>query len=384
MKYLVYLNHYNSRQNEAQYLHMFYSMLDNSLDSIFVLSEEYLKDYSTYRWEVAKALERFKNKEELKKKIQSTKYYVMKRPDQLIQEKVPSKLLYKTVNENIPEEVKTIEKVLEENDIGAAITWINNECLKETLAKHNIPVFHHESGPFRPPSYLMTFYLDFSGVNGNTEFNKRFKEFLKISNEVPIYSREELIRILSPNNYKQLLEILYNDKREYEAGVGLQVEVDTNLLLFNNGCSWVDPLLKAKAESAGQILVRPHPSAGFTLKGNRKLIIDDITKGSAVEFINKCNKIYCLNSSVGIEAMLLGRKADILGESPFHDMCTMDDDMQLKALNFAIFGYLVLDYGVCNDSYYDFRIRNKGDEKLIYLDNIKRFVQISKNGGNLK
>ena len=112
MKYLVYLNHYNSRQREAQYLHMFYSMLDNSLDSVFVLSEEYLKDYSIYRWEVAKALERFKNREELKKKVQSTKYYVMKRPDQLIQEKVPSKLLYKTVNENIPEEVKMIEKVL--------------------------------------------------------------------------------------------------------------------------------------------------------------------------------------------------------------------------------------------------------------------------------
>lgn len=384
MTYLVYLNHYNIRQCEAQYLHMFYSMLDNSLDSVFVLSEEYLKDYSIYRWEVAKVLERFKNKEELKKKIQSTKYYVMKRPDQLIQEKVPSKLLYKTVNENIPEEVKMIEKVLEENDIKAAITWVNNECLKKTLEKHNIPVFHHESGPFRPPSYLMTFYLDFSGVNGNTEFNKRFKEFLKISNEVPIYSREELIRILSPNNYKQLLEILYNDKREYEAGVGLQVEVDTNLILFNNGCSWVDPLLKAMAENAGQILVRPHPSAGFTLKGNRKLVIDDITKGSAVEFINKCNKIYCLNSSVGIEAMLLGRKVDILGESPFHDICNMDDDIQLKALNFAIFGYLVLGNYVCNDDYYKFRIENRGNEKLIYLDNIKRFVQMSKNGGNIK
>ena len=142
---------------------------------------------------------------------------------------------------------------------------------KEVLNKHNIPVVHHEMGPFRPTVYVPTIYMDFSGVNGNTEFDVRFKEFLKIAKEVPILSREELIKIISPDYSQKLLTILKNKDSEYEVGVGLQVEVDTNLLLFSNGRSWVDPILLAKADSTGKILVRPHPSAGYLIKNDNRI-----------------------------------------------------------------------------------------------------------------
>jgi hypothetical protein len=220
--------------------------------------------------------------------------------------------------------------------------------------------------------------LDFSGVNGDTEFNKRFNEFLNISHEVPILSRKELIRIISPNHYHELHKIIENKNRKYEIGVGLQVEVDTNLLLFNNGCSWVDPILAAKADSAGKILVRPHPMAGYVMKPDYRLEIDDITKGSAVEFINKCDKIYCLNSSVGFEAMMLGREAKIFGDSPFRDVCNMDEETKLKALNFTVFGYLIHRDLLFKDSYYDFRLSHRGDEKAIYLDNMQRLLSMAK------
>lgn len=377
--YLTYLNHYDIRQCDAQYLAMLYNMLDISLKSIFILSDDYLKEYSVReRWEVSKALQRFKNEKVLYSKLKEIKCYRMKKAEQLIDERVPSKLLRKIVNSTLPEEVETIERVLKENNIEAGITWMNNKCFKETLLKHNIPTIHHEMGPFRPASYINTFYLDFEGVNGGTEFDSRFKEFLKIADSVPILSRRELIRVLSPHNYKRLTEILENKRREYSAGVGLQVEVDTNLLLFNNGCSWVDPILQAQAENRGKVLVRPHPSAGHIVKSMNRVTLDDISKGNAVEFINKCNKIYCLNSSVGIEAMLLGREAQILGESPFSSLCSMDEDTLLKALNFTVFGYLILSSCLYNDEYYKFRIANRGNEKVIYLDSMKRFLENAK------
>ena len=377
--YLTYLNHYNIRQCRAQYLNMLYCMLKSSLDSYFILSEEYLQKYThPKRWEVTKALEHFKTEKALYKKLGEMKYSIMKRPEQLIDESVPSKILQRTVNEMIPEEVKVIEEVLRHNEIEAGITWVNNKCFRETLKKHNIPTIHHEMGPFRPDSYVNTFYFDFSGVNGGTEFDSRFKEFLKIASQVPILSREQLIKILSPHDHKRLIDILHNHKREYKAGVGLQVEVDTNLLLFNNGCSWIDPVLQAQAENSGKILVRPHPAAKYTLKYAGRIVVDDILKGDAVEFINKCDKIYCLNSSVGLEAILLGRRANILGESPFSLICDMDEDTQLKALNFAVFGYLMYGSYLYDDEYYKFRIKNKGDEKKIYLDNMKKFIEKAK------
>lgn len=379
MTYLVYLNHYNIRQVEAQYLNMYYCVLASPLKAVYILSDEYLKEYTKkIRWEVSKAMLHYKTEAELYNKVQRSCHYVMPKPEELIDEKVPSKLLRRTVNDMIPEQVETIEKVLKENKIEAGMTWVNNKCFRETLAKHGIPTIHHEMGPFRPDSYINTFYLDLQGVNGDTEFNSRFKEFLKIANEVPIFSREKLIRILSPHNYKKLLEVLHVRQRKYKAGVGLQVEMDTNLLLFNNNCSWIDAVLQAQAENEGKILVRPHPCANYDLKAKFRLVLDDITKGNAIDFINKCDKIYCLNSSVGIEALLLGRRAEILGESPFSSLCHMDEGTLLKALNFAVFGYLIHGAYLYNDEYYKFRIANRGNEKLIYLDNMKRFIEQAK------
>ena len=268
-----------------------------------------------------------------------------------------------------------IEKVLKEKDIKAGITWVNNYCFKEALRLHKIPTIHHEMGPFRPIVYHPTIYLDFSGVNGDTEFDSRFKEFLKIAKEVPILTREELIRIISPSYSTKLLEILNNKNYEYEIGVGLQVEVDTNLLLFNEGRSWVDPILRAKMDSNKKILVRPHPAAGYIMKSDSRMDIDDLTKGNAQDFINKCKKIYCLNSSVGLEAILLGREAKIFGDSPFKNICKMNKEEKLLALNFTIFSYLIHRNFLFNSEYYDFRLSCIGDEKTIYLENMKRFLK---------
>ena len=382
MTYLAYLNHYNIRQCEAQYLSVMYEILGKNLNTHFILNKDYLHKYKKgERWEVKWVENHWGNYETVISRLKPMNYTVMKKPEELLGgNTVPSKLLWETVNTSIPTQEETIEEVLKSRgrNIKAGLTWVNNKCFKETLKKFNIPVIHHEMGPFRPTTYIPTIYLDFSGVNGNTEFDLRFKEFLKIANEVPILNRKELIRVLSPKSYPELLKVLEKTDIMYEIGVGLQVEVDTNLLLFNQGCSWVDPILQAKADSEGKVLVRPHPASGYLMKSDSKMDIDDITKGNAVDFINKCSKIYCLNSSVGFEAILLGRESKIFGDSPFKNICDMDEDMKLKALNFAVFGYLIHRDLLFSDSYYTFRLANRGNEKEIYLDNVRRLLKQAK------
>ena len=354
MSYLVYLNHYDIRQCKAQYLSVFYEVLGKNLDSYFILNRDYLEEYEVgSRWEIRWANNHW-GYDKVKKRINPDKCIVMQKPQELINIKnlVPSQILRKVVDESIPTQVEVIEKILKEKDIKAGITWVNNKCFRDTLKEHSLVTFHHEMGPFRPTCYEPTIYLDLQGVNGDTEFNARFKEFLKVADQVPILTRQELIRVVSPNNYKALTKILFNEKREYEIGVGLQVEVDTNLLLFNKGVSWVDPILRAEMDSYGRVLVRPHPAAGYSLKPiDSRIVVDDLTQGNAQNFINKCDKIYCLNSSVGLEAMLLGREAKIFGDSPFTSICNMNEDMRLIALNFVVFGYLIHRKFLFNNDY---------------------------------
>lgn len=379
--YLAYLNHYDIRQCEAQYLSVLYEILGKKLDTYFILNKDYLKEYEKgSRWEVRWVENHWKSYAEVFNRLKPSNYTVMEKPQKYLKTTIPSKLLYETVNTIIPEQEQVIEKVLKEKNIKAGLTWVNNKCFRETLKKHNIPVIHHEMGPFRPQIYIPTIYMDFNGVNGDTEFDKRFQEFLKISNEVPILTRKELIKILSPNHYQRLYKILDNKDYNYEIGVGLQVEVDTNLLLFNNGVNWIDTILSAKADSQGKILVRPHPVAGYTMKSDNRLIIDDINKGDAQDFISKCRKIYCLNSSVGFEAILLGKESKIFGDSPFKNVCNMDEEHKLLALNFAVFGYLIHRNFLFNDNYYNSRLRCIGDEKAIYLGNMEKLLkEIKKN-----
>lgn len=378
MSYLVYLNNYNIRQCRAQYLWVLYEALAHDLDARFILSKEYLRKYNKYNsWEVRQAEAKYGDFEELISRLKIENCFIMDKPENLIDtsKMVPSEILEYVVHEEVPTQVSIIEKVLKSNSIKAGVTWVNNKCFKETLHKHNIPVIHHELGPFRPNIYIPTVYVDFSGVNGETEFNKRFKEFLKVTHKVPLLRKEELIQVVSPKFANRLLDVLHEPRRMYDIGVGLQVEVDTNLLLFNKGRNWMDPVLRAQMDSDTKVLVRPHPAAGYQMKPSVRLEIDDITKGDSIDFINKCDKIYCLNSSVGLEAILLGRDVKIFGDSPFKDIPSMDEGTKVKALNFTIFGYLTHRNFLFDSEYYDWRLSCIGNEEEIYKGNMRRMLE---------
>jgi hypothetical protein len=105
------------------------------------------------------------------------------------------------------------------------------------------------------------------------------------------------------------------------------------------------------------------------------MVKSDTKTEDAIDFINKCNKVYCLNSSVGFEAILLGREAKIFGDSPFSELPRMDEDTQLKALNFAIFSYLTHRNFLFDDKYYEWRLSCIGDEREIYLKNMEMMLE---------
>ncbi|NYY80403.1 hypothetical protein DMH27_09665 [Raoultella planticola] len=62
------------------------------------------------------------------------------------------------------------------------------------------------------------------------------------------------------------------------------------------------------------MLVRAHPGSLFRLRDD-VFTIDD--SANSLAFINKCKEVFTINSSVGLEAMLTGKKITVLGDCSY-------------------------------------------------------------------
>ena len=365
-KYLAFLNNYDIRPCKAQYLWWFYYCMDHLPNTHFILNNDYL-DINKNRWEWAKyetAPYKYRNPAELSTKNLTIMPKVTDLPE-IMFDQVPSKILKKVMLTPIPSIVKVVSEVLQKENITASISWCNNASVEEACRHYGIPTIHNESGAIRSPRFKDTCYFDFSGVNGNTEFTKRFMRFEEIANRVKILSREELLRIITPKNNLDYILGLNKIQPTYECGVAMQVDVDTNLVAFNRGISEADVVNMAAKEYNNSLLIRNHPlsSIGYIRPASLGLgIVDD--SANSLEFLVKCKRIYTLNSSVAFEAMLFGREAEIFGDNPFRDIQYMNEETKLLALNFAIFSYLMPTVRLYNEDYYNFRIKCKDEEEI--------------------
>ena len=111
--------------------------------------------------------------------------------------------------------------------IEAILTWCNCPSLSAAAEEKGIPVVHLELGPLRWPQYRPTAYLDFSGVNGNTEVERRYLE--------------SGFRPGAGLDIEALRRFFYQagdgetPAARFDLGVALQVEDDSNLLAFGHG-----------------------------------------------------------------------------------------------------------------------------------------------------
>ena len=366
-RYLAYLNNYDIRPCKAQYLWWFYYVQDHMPDTYFVINRDYL-DVDKNRWEFAKfetAPYKYSNPANLNPKH----FYVMDKFEEqpeLKGEIVPSHILNRAIHTSIPSIRNKIVEILRENeDITAGICWCNNASLDDACSIMGIPVIHNESGALRTPFFIDTCYFDFSGVNGNTEFNKRFNNFKKIASNVRIYTREELLSMVSQPHFREYIKELSISAPEYECGVAMQVDVDTNVLAFNRNISEADVIGVAAKSFNRSLLIRNHPlsSLGYIRPASLGLGQVDESKNS-LEFLSKCKRIYTLNSSVAFEALLMGREVKIFGDNPFRELQFMNENELTMALNFAIFSYLMPTTRLYDEAYYTMRMHCKEEEYL--------------------
>ncbi|EXI78677.1 MAG: Capsule polysaccharide biosynthesis protein [Candidatus Accumulibacter appositus] len=260
----------------------------------------------------------------------------------------------------------------------AILTWCNVPSLSVVAAEFALPVIHAELGPLREPWYQWTAYFDFSGVNGRTESRRRFKSF-------ELSRQKEAVPLLSTRELRELfvIEPAQREPRsdpEFDIGLPLQVENDTNIIAFANG--WTNDQLIAAASAIygrGKTLIRRHPGGLRDYTGVAAQVDKSL---NSIAFIQRCARVATINSSVGLESLLFDRETIILGDNPcaFAALDRLDGQAnatprpdRLQALNFLLFGYLVPYEFLFDRDYLRWRL-SEPSETEIYLFHLE-YVQ---------
>jgi hypothetical protein len=258
-----------------------------------------------------------------------------------------------------------ISQIMQRRKVEAILTWSNTASLSYVAAQHGLPVIHGELGTLRHPHYISTAYFDFSGVNGNTECERRYAAYRSEAKNHPLpdLPREALLDVVrsSPKLPQE------DAQPTFAVGVAKQVAMDSNIVAFSGGWNaekLVDHALDRFGN--GNVLVRKHPGEPEDDRHDANLVKD--TSATAIEFLAKCNQVMTINSSVGFEAMLYGKKTTILGDNPFRFIADLPPEAELErrtALNFAVFGYLVPYRMIYKSDYLRWRLSRPSETAIV-------------------
>jgi hypothetical protein len=219
----------------------------------------------------------------------------------------------------------------------AVLIWNNCVALKAAVQGLGLPLLHWELGPLRTPQFRPTAYLDRQSVNGGTESETRLRAAhergeLDLMPGLDRAALEELFRTTSP----------VEPTAEFELGAALQVDDDSNLIAYSNGHDNASLLAHAlhRCSEPSRLLVRNHPGRRIELPAGEFAV--DRSAGS-IPFIQRCESIVTINSGLGAEALLLGRRVESLGDSPYAHIARLATGSPewLAALRFFLLNYLV-------------------------------------------
>lgn len=245
--------------------------------------------------------------------------------------------------------------------VDAFVSICNCPSLEKVARALNKEVIHLEIGPLRAPMYRNTAYLDFTGVNGNTEARARYES-----------CQTEIDITCSMNDlHRYFLEAisLPSSSENQVAGIVLQVEDDSNIIAYSHNFTNISLISYVRQQHALEnILVRAHPGSLFRLRDD---IFSIDASANSLEFIQKCHSIYTINSSVGLEALLCEKKTNILGDCSYAFVAEeASGPTRVNAMAFYLFAYLVPFELIFNLGYLRFRLDHPAE-----LDIVRKHLQ---------
>ncbi|MCK9283326.1 MAG: glycosyltransferase [Rhodocyclaceae bacterium] len=366
--FLSFLPPFGMRQQEAPYLWVLYKQITHLRpDEIaFVGTSDYFRDPATFdlarRWDIAPQAQEYAGftiplAEELatyRRFLISDEFLGAWRQSGMTSQEIMRRMLCVRLPELENQLRPIIRERLESDRLEAIFSWCNVPSLSTVASEFGLPVIHNELGALRGPCYRATAYFDFRGVNGGTEAADRYAQFKTItdSEPLPLLSKYQILDLMLVNAENTITAAA----PDTVIGVALQIEDDTNIVAFSSGWDSLRLLEETRHTfGADNVRVRHHPGGLQTYPESYGAIDHS---PSSIEFILRCQTVATINSSVGLEAMLLDRDTRILGDSPCaialpaeRRTLTPKDKTkaisetmrleELRALNFLVFAYLI-------------------------------------------
>jgi hypothetical protein len=236
-----------------------------------------------------------------------------------------------------------LDRLQERQPIEAVITFADMPSLGYVARHRGLPFVHCEYGPLRKPAYAMTGYWDLRTVGAYRDARRRFTEFSReASRHTPsLLDREELLYTLRRGEMPAI-----SSPENARFRVGLALQGDDNA--YAQGIGPLDLYATARRHVGRDDIVIRHHSMALTRCTDQLGVIDN--SPTSTDFILTCETIVTVSSGVALEALLLGRRVVVLGDSAFalgadaafdRESARRRATDQLLALNFLVFGYLV-------------------------------------------
>ena len=253
-------------------------------------------------------------------------------------------------------------------------TW---EPVRRVCVNNMIPLIPYSFSSIRKPhGYQQTLYH----ANINTylhtskEAERRYNHYVAASIFEPIFSHRELIAILGKERTLPLIPLM-NAEPKYEMGICTECFSITPQFFIHDKTTDDDIRFECeKLYDKSQIVVRNHSLQVDYMQLDRSLVHND-----PAAWILSCRRLTAARSQIGLKILLWGRtaviKPDTLG---FSFMCeknyTSTRKVDLRALNFYLFCYLVPNDLMFSGEYWQWRMTNP-TETEIYKRHLDFYIE---------
>lgn len=220
-----------------------------------------------------------------------------------------------------------LQSMLDSVNPEIVFCWNFDGLLKRHCEYKNISVYFNELGVSRLPN-PMVYYSDPSGVNSTSSFLDYWKEFehFTLSEHEKTVARLTLGKV--QNNYlKMSCESKENLKQRLKIGhfsslvlIVLQVEDDSNIVSgsdYSTMQEFIDHCIALEGHGDVGFLIKKHPGqpeCKIDTRGRGIVVEQDFITEELVELVDT---VFTINSSLGFEARVAGKKVFVFGKAPY-------------------------------------------------------------------
>ena len=252
------------------------------------------------------------------------------------------------------------------------------QSIRNICAKNDIRLIPYSFSSFRKPhGYRQTLYF----VNVDTYLNstapceKRYNQFVSLQDgSLPVFSHRELIAIFGKERTLPLVPLI-NAAPKYEMGICTECySIVPQFMLWDKVTDDDVRYECEKLYGKSQITVRNHASQVDAMRLDRST-----THNDPAAWILSCRRLAASRSQIGLKMLLWNRTAVIDSDAlSFAFMCEKDysstDKVDIRALNYYLFCYLIPNDLMFSDEYWQWRMSNPSETE-IYQRHLKFYIE---------